>query len=293
MNVKDKNELKQLFIRTAGNYLYCYIATEDLKYFPAIVARKREGQLRYIKAMATVVSGVNEADIYSWIEEGMASVYADVKNPKTGAYVTASPESALYYLAQGKPLAGKQQGAIGATTGLSFKGYELDATTGLVTNPATGSKLYPSPIYTEGKLSGATWLNQTGKEALTAQFTQGKGFTAQAVGNYDGQLLSPDGSSQKSQQALNVLQNINTMLPLITNIITSISGVVASFTQELSGVTPSQISVNQVNDGWVYPSGSDGLATAGMGTGVWLLAGALLGGIYLTGKDKKGARAYK
>lgn len=275
----NKTTLEQNIRKQAGNFLYTYIKESEISKFPRIIQQKRLGQIRYLKALATQVAGVNTDDIYGWIKEELAAVYKPIDGK------TATGAGILYKMAYGIPVQGKNyKGAskisgcrgIGATEvqGITVNGnaYTLDTDTGIFTNETKGYQLQTSPIYTSGNLSNAYVQDSKAGVCLTSNYDAlNQQFLLAGTGNTAGDL-------SWAQTTMNVCQNIQTMLPQITNLITSLATM-------LSGVTPQQIAVNQVADGWVEPQ--SGVSSASISP--WILAGLALGGVYLTTKDKKGA----
>lgn len=275
----NKSKLEAEIRKQAGNFLYTFIDEKEAERYPAIIQRKRLGQIKYLKALATSTTGVNTDDIYGWIKSELANVYKPIDGK------TASGRGILYKMAYGQPAQGKyyrggsKMSGIGATPVNSItvdgNAYTLNPDTGIFTNETKGYQLKTSPIYDNNELSNAFAQDANSGVCLTSNYDElNKKFSLAGTGNSAGDLTW-------TQTAMNICQNVQTMLPYITNLVTSLATM-------LSGVNPQQITVNEVADGWVDNQSGSLISSASVSP--WLLAGLVLGGVYLTSKDKKGAR---
>lgn len=297
-------DYKKYFTDQAADYLYIFIRSEYLtsnRYFgryTSRIAEKQQMQRNYIEGLIaanrpTLSQSQKQSDfnqVKTWVRDALANTYKPMKNPTTGKMEDASPESMLYYLSQGYNIAGKnwKQGVYGGDDrGVSeVDGLGVNPDTGAVfrlSSAASAQGLTQQMVYNAGKKEQVLVLDRMKNTAYTVAKAQNDGgkswaFVNKTLGN--GTTTNLATGETRMQNVLTVFENINAMLPQITNLITSIA-------TSLSGVDPTKIAPSQTADGWVDKASDN----SGLVTTAALAAGVLLiGKVVVDPKQKKSKR---
>lgn len=275
----------------AANCLYCFINYNELtkqnfgRYLPYVIS-KRNGQLLYLKGLATAYASSRDYYLNDVIAKQIQAVYG------------MSPKRVIAKLANGQAVRGINwsegiYGGIGVAVDPSSFGnlaigttnssrYSLDTSTGICTDTLSGKTIAGTPTYGLSGLQSMSYYDADNGITLQANYKKGA-YNAYSVS---------DGTNTIKTNGKAITQFDGELWTNIINVLGEVKELINGIASMLSGYTAQSLSPSQVADGWYAPesevnSGSSALTTAA------LLGGGLLLGATILGSDGKPARKSK
>lgn len=288
-------ELEKRIRLQAGDLIYCWLYNNDAPDLGANANRlfkKRDLQVKYLKALAYGTPGVTEEDIQRWILDELKNTYQPIRNPKTGIFEAATPRLIMAALMRGESVKGKNwtQGMYGCKVGdiantisvpkeVVLSGaaptYTLDSNLGIV---ETSSEYLSAPTYdlkvSDTQPTCISTITENATNSWSYNHIQDNYYLS-AISNGEN-TITPEGKKLTfADQEL--WDNIN-------NAFSQIQTLISGFAEFLSNITAAEaLTPVQVADGWVQPSNS---GNSSSNSGLILGSAALLTGAVLLTDNK-------